>query len=121
MAEPALFSFSVTKYFTPLLAPAVILKSNWKINASYSGGNGGFGEGSYGTAVTGLVGTGGKPGGSGGSYGKDGSAGSSYNKTSVGGKGGLAGYYIKIEYTPNNDVSYSYVKGLGGFVDGRIG
>jgi len=92
-----------------------------KINASYSGGNGGFGEGSYGTAVTGLVGTGGKPGGSGGSYGKDGSAGSSYNKTSVGGKGGLAGYYIKIEYTPNNDVSYSYVKGLGGFVDGRIG
>src|SRR6476620_6774600 len=36
MAEPLLFSFSVTKYLTPLLAPSVNLKSNCKIKAPYS-------------------------------------------------------------------------------------
>src|SRR5690606_26544189 len=36
IADPVLFSFSVTKYFTPLFAPGDNLKSNWKINAPYS-------------------------------------------------------------------------------------
>ena len=32
MAEPVVFSFSVTKYFTPLLAPSVSLNSNCSSN-----------------------------------------------------------------------------------------
>ena len=36
MADPVLFSFSVTKYLTPLFAPGDNLKSNWNINEPYS-------------------------------------------------------------------------------------
>jgi hypothetical protein len=83
---------------------------------TYTGGNGGIGQGSANAAGVGLNETSGKLGGAGGSFGNTGSNGSAYNAI-LGGTGGLAGYYIKL----STGGTYVFATGLTGNVAGRIG